>query len=117
MGKLLCEIRSELRATTKLVVDEKTDPATSNNLNPPTSNDVTEMKSQTDGIHYTIKRDITSRSRLGGSNSHTRVSSISSNKQRSMKGSKLLKDLFRKQVELSGHVSTVRSQPGQSTHP
>ena len=61
LGKLLCEIQSELRAAIKLAVEDKTDPATSNNQNPPTCDDVTEMKSQTDGIHCTIKRDITSR--------------------------------------------------------
>ena len=116
MRKLLCEIRSELRAAIKLAVEEKTDPVTSNNLNPSTCDDVTEIKSQTNGMHCTIKRDITSRSRLGGSKSHTRVSSISRNRHRGMKGSKLdtplLRDFLRKHVKLSGHVSTVRSQPG-----
>ena len=105
----------------KLAVEEETNPATSNNINPSTCDDVTEMKSQTDGIHCTIKRDITSRSRLGGSKSHTRVSSISPNRQRGMKGSKfdtpLLKDFLRKQVKLSGHVSTVHSQPEKSARP
>ena len=121
LGKLLCEIRSELRAAIKLAVEEETNPATSNNLNPSSCDDVPEMKSQTDGIHCTIKRDITSRSRLGGSKSHTRVYSISPNRQRGMKGSKfdtpLLKDFLRKQVKLSGHVSTVHSQPEQYARP
>ena len=54
LGKKLCEIRSELRAAIKLAIEEKTDPAISNNLNPSTCNDVIDMKSQTDGIHCTI---------------------------------------------------------------
>ena len=125
MGKLLCEIRSELRDHTHgdLEQDVETAQVLPNDAKrlvptPSTSGEI--IKSTSGDISKSVGSCNTTIPRSRHAISKLSVRSSSPNRQKGMKSNKfdtpMLKDFLRKQVKLSHHGSHVRTQPGESTH-